>query len=50
MTEWTGRIQSGPPSPQRIMRGNVIFSTSGGRISAMTSDAGRPGTIFLATT
>ena len=49
-TEWTGRIQSGAPSPQRIMRGNVIFSTSGGRISAITSDAARPGTTFRATT
>ena len=49
-TECTGRIQSGVPSPQRIMRGNVIFSTSAGSSSPMTSFAGRPGVTLRATT
>ncbi len=49
-TEWTGRTQSGLPSPHRIILGKVIFVTIGGRSSAITSGAGRPGIVFFAET
>ncbi len=46
----TGRTKARPPSPQRIVLGNVIASTAFGTAAARISTAGFPGIVRRAAT